>query len=121
MILVFYAIAFGFLVLGVIFRVFKPIDVLSGISAENLTDQDGFGKWVGNSLLAFAAIYTAIGAALEYFNVDLSGGSTSIIVFAAVFLAGQGLIVSYVMGTGKFTKQTALPPRVIETEDDDAR
>lgn len=117
MITVILTISAFFLVLGVVFRIFKPVDVLSGISAENITDRDGLGTWVGNSLILFTLIYGVLAGALHFLKVDLSSASTSMIVFAGTFLIGQGLIVSYIMGTGKFTKTTALPPRTIETED----
>ena len=111
-------IAAFFLMLGLIFRIFRPVDVLSGISAENITDPEGLGVWVGNSLTTFAAIYALIAAGLHLSGIDLSGASTSTIILAGLFLLGHGLFVSYIMGTGKFTKTTALPPRTIETDDE---
>ena len=118
MITVILIIAAFYLILGLVFCIFRPVDGLSGISAENITDRDGLGTWVGNSLIIFSLIYTGVAAGLHLLGIDLSNASPSMIVFAGVFLLGQGLIVSYIMGTGKFTKTTALPPRKIETEDE---
>ena len=106
-----------FCILGLVFRIFKPLNVFSGISAENVTDRDGLARWVGNSLLVFALIYAALAAALHLLDVDLSNTSSVTATLIAIYLMGQGLVVSYVMGTGKYTKKTALPPRVIETEE----
>lgn len=118
MITVILAIAVFFFLLGLVFRIFKPVDVLSGISAENITDRDGLGVWVGNSLMMFALVYAGLAGLLHLLNVDLSNASTPMVVFAGTFLFGQGLIVSYIMGTGKFTKTTARPPREIKTEEE---
>ena len=111
-------IAVFYLILGLIFRVFKPVDVLSGISAENLRDRDGFGKWVGNSLIIFAIVYGALAGGLHLLEIDLAGTSTTMNIAVGTFLFCQGLIVSYIMGTGKFTKTTALPLRPLETDDE---
>jgi hypothetical protein len=116
MITVIHIIAFFFLILGLIFRVFKPVDVLSGISAENLRDRDGFGKWVGNSLIIFSLVYGALAGGLHLLEFDLSSTSTTMDIGVGAFLFCQGLIVSYIMGTGKFTKTTALPLRPLETD-----
>lgn len=118
MITIIQTIAGFFLILGLIFRIFKPVDVLSGISAENLRDRDGFGKWVGNSLILFSIVYGALAGGLHLLEIDLSHTSTTMIVLVGGFLFFQGLIVSYIMGTGKFTKATALPFRPLENDDE---
>lgn len=117
MITVILIIAGCFLILGFVFRIFSPLNVLSGISAENVTDRDGLGRWVGYSLIIFAFIYLAIAGGLHVLGMDLSNAPTSMLIFTAVFLTGQGVIVSYIMGTGWFTKQTEPPPREISPDE----
>jgi len=98
-----------FLILGLIFRLLKPVNVLSGISAENVRDRDGLCRWFGNALTAFAVLYGLIAIGLDRFGVDASRASNTVTILVAFFLLGQCLVVTYVMGTGKFTRASEHP------------
>jgi hypothetical protein len=117
MILAIQFIASFFLLFGIGFRILKPLRLLTGISAENVVDRDGLARWVGNALMVFAFVYILLATLLQILAIDLSGTSPLIIALVSIYLLGQGVLVSYIMGTGKYVRRTALSPRQIDTDD----
>ena len=105
------------LLFGIGFRILKPLKLLTGISAENVVDRDGLARWVGNALMVFAFVYILLATLLQILAIDLSGTSPLIIALVSIYLLGQGVLVSYIMGTGKYVRRTALSPRQIDTDD----
>lgn len=92
-----------FLVLGLIIRVGKKVEILAGYNKEDFESKDGLAKWAGNVLLLMSVLSLG-GILIGYLISNQIVGIVMGVVYSMVLVYGGVMVLMF--GCEKFKRKT---------------
>lgn len=92
-----------FLVLGLIIRVGKKVELLAGYNKKDFDSKDELAKWAGNVLL-FMSVLSLGGILIGYLIPNQIVGAVMGVVYSMVLVSGGVMVLMF--GCEKFKRKT---------------
>ena len=93
-----------FLSLGILFRVFKRVEVLAGYEDSKVADRDGLAIWVGNICLRASCFYGVVTAILWLTDLDLISLRMRVVGLLILGLPILAIAFTILVGFDQFMK-----------------